>query len=554
MKSKMKPQRLPNIGYTVYSLGMIVWALCGLPLGSFVGWRWTAEAAGPISAGASSLLPLPWFALAAGIWGLCGLLFFTLRDARQAKGGKSVQRSAPGQGFAPNQGPADSSSFAGKSSSGIPAADLVTSVRPAAAFLLFLVLSVSGPGKEMWLLLLLAAAAASDAFDGIIARKYGPTPFGARWDMESDAFFLYALSVGGVLGWGLPVYTALTGLARYGFFIIFQFLPDRSEFPRPFVLYAKSSTAVAMGMLTAAAAPFFGSPMTDLLAVAATGLILLSFLIELVLRLLWPVTYCSGGGKNRSGHEQKRGSCRFLWGLLHSIAVYYWVPGRRRRMRRFYRRLIPEARLLFDIGSHVGNRIRVFRDLGAQVVALEPQPYCRRILESRYGKDPGVKLHFEAVGERKGSADLYVCDQSPTLTTLSAEWIERVSNTEAFAGITWQKADERIQITTLAQLIREYGTPDFVKIDVEGAEMQVLRGLDRPLPRFSFEFLPPDPEVALACLDHIETVGGYQYNLSQTESMKWYWDQWQDGEEVRKFLNGLRGNEPSGDIYAVLKD
>ena len=47
-----------------------------------------------------------------------------------------------------------------------------------------------------------------------------------------------------------------------------------------------------------------------------------------------------------------------------------------------------------------------------------------------------------------------------------------------------------VPVTTLDALIDRYGLPAFCKIDVEGFEEAVVRGLSRPIPSVSFEFTP----------------------------------------------------------------
>ena len=61
-------------------------------------------------------------------------------------------------------------------------------------------------------------------------------------------------------------------------------------------------------------------------------------------------------------------------GIGRSLITYYGPIWRRRRMEGFYRQFLHAGDLAFDIGAHVGNRVRVFRRLGARVIAIEPQP------------------------------------------------------------------------------------------------------------------------------------------------------------------------------------
>lgn len=76
----------------------------------------------------------------------------------------------------------------------------------------------AGPGTYWWIILLSTTAMALDGLDGSVARRTGTaTPFGARFDMELDAFLLLGLSLlvwasGKVGGWIL-----LVGGMRYLF-------------------------------------------------------------------------------------------------------------------------------------------------------------------------------------------------------------------------------------------------------------------------------------------------------------------------------------------------
>ena len=65
-------------------------------------------------------------------------------------------------------------------------------------------------------------------------------------------------------------------------------------------------------------------------------------------------------------------------------------PGRHRRLRRFYAQFLRPGDLAFDVGAHVGNRVRAWRSLGARVVAIERWPTSSGCWESLFGRDPDV--------------------------------------------------------------------------------------------------------------------------------------------------------------------
>jgi FkbM family methyltransferase len=203
----------------------------------------------------------------------------------------------------------------------------------------------------------------------------------------------------------------------------------------------------------------------------------------------------------------------------------------------------------FDLGAHVGSRVRAWRRLGARVVAIEPQPDCLRVLRVFFGRDPGVTIVPAAVGAHAGSARLAVSTATPTVSSLSPDWIETVSRHHRFARIRWNRTVE-VPVTTLDELIDRHGEPDFCKIDVEGFEVEVLTGLSRPLRALSFEYLPQAHDAARAALDVVERLGGYTYNYSPIETMRWASDRWLDAGELIRLLQRFRPLGRSGDVYA----
>ena len=238
-----------------------------------------------------------------------------------------------------------------------------------------------------------------------------------------------------------------------------------------------------------------------------------------------------------------------VWGIGRSLAMYHAIPGRHSRMAAFYRQFLGRGDLAFDIGAHVGSRVRAWRRIGARVVAVEPQPDCLRVLRLIYGRNPAVRIVPTAVGAEAGRARLAVSSATPTVSSMAPAWIDDVTRDERFARVRWDQTIE-VPVVTLDQLIATHGEPVFAKIDVEGFEVQVLSGLTRPLRALSFEYLPPAHEDALAALDLVDDLGGYRYNYSPVETMRWASPEWLDAAALARLLDRFRPLGRSGDVYA----
>ena len=244
-----------------------------------------------------------------------------------------------------------------------------------------------------------------------------------------------------------------------------------------------------------------------------------------------------------------RASWRERWGLWRSLLMYYGIPGRQARMRRFYGQFIQPGDLCFDIGAHVGNRLAAWRALGARTVAVEPQPLLMETLRRRYGSDPDIILVEEAIGAQPGEATLHISSRTPTVTTMSRDWISRVQQDPSFRGVQWDR-QVPVPVITLDALIERWGEPRFCKIDVEGFELDVLQGLSRPIAALSFEYIPATMGFALDCIRRLETLGHYEYNLAPGESHRLRSQRWSTPEQIADELQGItRG---SGDVYARL--
>jgi len=76
-------------------------------------------------------------------------------------------------------------------------------------------------------------------------------------------------------------------------------------------------------------------------------------------------------------------------------------------------------------------------------------------------------------------------------------------------------SEKKVETTTLEELMAVHGVPFFIKIDVEGHELNVLRGMNRPVPYLSFEVnLPEFKEEGLQCvyiLNEIAANGEFNY-------------------------------------------
>ncbi len=215
-------------------------------------------------------------------------------------------------------------------------------------------------------------------------------------------------------------------------------------------------------------------------------------------------------------------------------------------MREFYSQFMSSKDVVFDIGANMGNRTRVFAELAGIVMAVEPQHSCIEYLDAAFVGKPKVVLVEKAVGAKEGTG--YI-QPSGVLSSLSPSWIDAVRKSGRFSFHSWGEPCP-VGMTTLDRLIRVFGVPSFVKVDVEGYELEVMKGLSSPVGTLSYEFTPECLEATLECAKHLRALGMDRFNYSLGESMRMELGDWSSLEETMERLGRYKDITVFGDVYA----
>jgi len=220
----------------------------------------------------------------------------------------------------------------------------------------------------------------------------------------------------------------------------------------------------------------------------------------------------------------------------------------KRKMIAFYSQFIRSGDLCFDVGANVGDRTEIFLALGARVVCIDPQPACVGILGKRYGANPRVAIVPKGLAAQPGEMALSVCEVASTISTFSEKW-----KTGRFQDFNWE-ASVKVPMTTLDALIDEFGRPSFCKIDVEGFEYEVLKGLSSRIAVISFEFTKEFLEDARSSIEHLKTLGEVKFNFAVGESPRLARSRWGDYRSIVEELDKNQDELLWGDVYARFFD
>jgi FkbM family methyltransferase len=121
-----------------------------------------------------------------------------------------------------------------------------------------------------------------------------------------------------------------------------------------------------------------------------------------------------------------------------------------------------------EVGAHEGS---VLRDLvrlapDGRHLAFEPLPAMRAVLEAEFGALPNVDIRGAALSDEHGQATFHHVTTAPGYSGLKRRQMPAGEQVETIT-VSTERLDD---------VIPDGHVPGFIKIDVEGAEMLVLRG------------------------------------------------------------------------------
>ena len=159
---------------------------------------------------------------------------------------------------------------------------------------------------------------------------------------------------------------------------------------------------------------------------------------------------------------------------------------------------------LFDIGANAGGATAVGLSLGYKVIALDPAPNIFRVLVRNYIYNPDVTPLKYAVSDKDyETVEFYETTDTDALSTLNIDWL--TADTMPYKGFNYRTIKATtITVDTLAKL---YGEPDLIKIDVEGAEWSVLKGMTKYHGELALEWTIQTMDAHEAQMDYLYSIG-----------------------------------------------
>jgi FkbM family methyltransferase len=147
-------------------------------------------------------------------------------------------------------------------------------------------------------------------------------------------------------------------------------------------------------------------------------------------------------------------------------------------------RLVERGSVAFDVGGHIGYVALYLAHLvgeTGQVHVFEPGPNNISYVRHNILGKPNIILSTAAAGECAGTLPLYLEDLTGQNNSLISDFSTLRENEEA-AHVRARRSECHVEVVSLdAYCFAQDRRPGFIKIDVEGFEYEVLRGMQRVL-------------------------------------------------------------------------
>lgn len=209
---------------------------------------------------------------------------------------------------------------------------------------------------------------------------------------------------------------------------------------------------------------------------------------------------------------------------------------KKRKLSSFYKNFVGKSDLVFVYGDQTGALTELFTQIGTKVVLIQPMSQYWEMLDARLSKNTSCIIIKEDVGAFETEFfynGIYEKHILPYSSNLSAD-----------------ENQEYIKITTLDNIIQQYGKPALCVICGEGYEGEILNGLNQTLLHISWTFYTFSHDKTTKIIRRLLNSGNYEFNWRLAGEISLQSKQWLSAKVLTQSITTHSRKSFGGELFA----
>ncbi len=166
--------------------------------------------------------------------------------------------------------------------------------------------------------------------------------------------------------------------------------------------------------------------------------------------------------------------------------------------------------MFFDIGANIGKWSLSNVNSCEKIIAIEASPVTfKKLVDNISGNRKIIPLSYAVCNSDKEFIEFYNCS-ADTLSTINRDWLDS-EKSRFYKQHNYNVI--KCKTITIDKLIQEYGTPELIKIDVEGGEFECLSSLTQKVKNICFEWASETNDITFKCLDYLNSLGYTEFAI-----------------------------------------
>lgn len=189
--------------------------------------------------------------------------------------------------------------------------------------------------------------------------------------------------------------------------------------------------------------------------------------------------------------------------------------------------------MFFDIGANIGKWSLANIDRCDKIISLEASPTTfDKLLQNIKHNEKITCLNYAVCNSNEEYITFYNSN-ADTLSTINKDWLD--SEKSRFCK---QYTYNEIKCKTISidKLIKNYGIPELIKVDVEGGEFDCISSLTQKVKQLCFEWASETNDITFKCLDYLVNLGYTEFAIQFEDNYTYRPEIYEDVNKIKEQL------------------